>query len=140
MKSNPSEAGSLTANSSHIGALTCEAGRRRAYELAIVNGRSPVQVSKSDWERARRELTGLPDSGPKTVVLESTVESERWDPVPRSAGHKVPSASNDDEDEEGRGDKEKLVEASAAGAGHDQMRRAAGESRETKPMNTGKNG
>ena len=127
MKTNPPEEASLTAGSARAGIVTCEAGRRRAYELAVINGRTPVQVSKSDWEQAERDLTGLPDSHPKTAILKSTPESERWDPVPGSAGHKLPSGPSDDEDEEGRSDEERLVEEGVAGAEHDQMRKATRE-------------
>jgi osmotically-inducible protein OsmY len=56
------------------------------------------------------------------VALESAPESERWDPVPGSTGHKVPAAPSADEDEEGRSDNERLVEEGIAGAEHDQMR------------------
>ena len=62
MKTIPSEETSLTMGSARAGVVTCEAGRRRAYELAVINGRTPVQVSKSDWEQAGRELRGA-DTG-----------------------------------------------------------------------------
>ena len=32
--------------------------RQRAVELAVINGRPPHEASKSDWESAKRELTG----------------------------------------------------------------------------------
>jgi hypothetical protein len=70
MKTNPLNDCVLTGNSAWIGAVTCEAGRRRAYELAVINGRSPVQVSKSDWEQAKRELTGGADTGSKQAALD----------------------------------------------------------------------
>lgn len=53
------------------------------------------------------------------------MESERWDPVPGSTGYKTPVPSNDDEDDEGRSDNERLVEEGVAGAEHDQMVQAA---------------
>jgi hypothetical protein len=101
--------------------------RERAVELAVINGRSAQDVSKSDWEQAKRELTGDSDTDPKEAALESAPESERWDPVPGSTGHKVPAAASDDEDDEGRSDNERLVEEGVAGAEHDQMLRAARE-------------
>ena len=55
--------------------------RARAAELALINGRFAHEASKSDWEQAKRELTGEPDTDPKEAVLESAPESERWDPV-----------------------------------------------------------
>ena len=84
-------------------------------------------MSKSDWEQAKRELTGEPDTDPKQVALESVPESERWDPVPGSTGQKTPEAPSADEDEEGRSDNERLVEEGVEGAEHDQMRQAASE-------------
>ena len=34
--------------------------RERAVELAIISGRKPHETSKSDWEKAKREMIGLP--------------------------------------------------------------------------------
>src|ERR1017187_8052807 len=102
MKTNPLKEGALTENSAGIGTVTRRMVRERAVELAIINGRSAQDVSKSDWEQAKRELTGEPDMDPKEAVLESAPESERWDPVHGSTGHKVPVAPSDDEDDEGR--------------------------------------
>jgi hypothetical protein len=59
------------------------------------------------------------------AALESAPESERWDPVPGSKGHRVPVASSDDEDDEGRSDNERLVDEGIAGAEDDQSRQAA---------------
>ncbi len=114
----------MTENSAGIGTVTRKMVRERAIELAVINGRSAQEVSKSDREQAKRELTGDPDPDPKEEVLESAPESERWDPVPGSTGHKVSVASGDDEDDEGRSDNERLVEEGIAGAEHDQMRQA----------------
>jgi hypothetical protein len=124
MKTNPLKEGSLTENSAGLGTVSRKMVRERAVELAVINGRSAQNVSKSDWEQARRELTGEPDTDPKEAILESAPESERWDPVPGSTGHKVPVAASEDEDDEGRSDNERLVEEGIAGAEHDQMRQA----------------
>jgi hypothetical protein len=132
MKANPLKEGTLTENSVGIGTVTRKMVRERAVELAVINGRTAQEVLKSDWEQAKRELMGLPDSDPKTAVLESMPETERWDPVPGSAGHKVPSAPSDDEDEEGRSDAERLVEEGVSGAEHDQMRQASREAEKDK--------
>jgi hypothetical protein len=124
MKTNPLKDGVLTENSAGIGTVTRHMVRERAVELAVISGRSAHDVSKSDWEQAKRELTGHSDTDPKQAVLESAPESERWDPMPGSSGHKVPVASMDDEDDEGRSDNEKLVEEGIAEAEHDQMLQA----------------
>jgi len=125
MKTNPLKQGVLTEHSTGIGAATRKMVRERAAELAVINGRSAQDVSKSDWEQAKRELTGAADADAQTVALESAPESERWDPVPGSTGHKVPTSPGEDEDEEGRSDGEKLVEEGVAEAEHDQMLQAA---------------
>src|SRR5580693_10736816 len=109
MNPNPLKQGSLTENSKGIGTVTRKMVRERAVELAAINGRSAQEVSKSDWEQAKRELTGGSDADPKTELLESAPESERWDPVPGATGHKVETTSSEDEDDEGRSDNERLV-------------------------------
>ena len=125
MNPNPLKEGVLTENSTGIGTVTPKMVRRRAAELAVIDGRSEQDASKSECEEARRELTGEPDTDPKEAALESAPESERWDPVPGSTGHKVPAAPSEDEDEEGRSDKEQLVEEGIAEAEHDRMVQAA---------------
>ena len=125
MKANPMKDGVLTENSAGIGTVTRKMVRERAVELAVINGRSAREMSKSDREQAQRELKGEPDTDPTQVALESAPESERWDPVPGSTGHKVPEAPSADEDEDGRSDNERLVEEGIADAEHDQMRQAS---------------
>ena len=120
----------MTENAAGIGTVTRKMVRERAVELAVINGRSKQEVSKSDWEQAKRELTGEPDADPKEAVLELAPESERWDPVPGSTGSKVSVAPSEDEDEEGRSDNQKLVEEGIEGAEHDQMRQGAKENPE----------
>jgi hypothetical protein len=122
---NPLKEGALTENSTGIGTVTRGMVRERAVELALINGRTALEVSKSDWEQAKRELTGEPNTEPNEAVLDAAPESERWDPVHGSTGHKVPVASNEDEDDEGRSDSERLVEEGIAEAEHDQRLQAA---------------
>ena len=109
----------MTENSVGIGTVTRKMVRERAVELAAMDERSAEAMSESDLEQAKRELTGKPDMDPKEATLENAPESERWDPVPGSAGHKVSAAPSEDEDEEGRSDNERLVEEGMAGAEHD---------------------
>jgi hypothetical protein len=101
--------------------------RERAVELAVINGRSTHEVSKSDWEQAKRELTGEPepDLDRQEQALEAAPEAERWDPVPGSTGRQAPVSASEDEDAEGRSDDTHLTEEGMAGAEHDQMRQAA---------------
>src|ERR1700677_3350383 len=125
MNINPLKQGVLTENAGGIGTVSRKMVRERAVDLAIINGRSAQDASKSDWEQAKRELTGEPHIDPKDAVLESAPESERWDPVPASTGIKAPEAASEDEDEDGRSDSARLVEEGIGEAGHDQMLQAA---------------
>ena len=124
MNTNPLKQGALTENSAGIGTVTRKMVRQRAVELAVINGRTAREVSPSDWEQAKLELTGNSDKGSNEATLESAPESERWDPVPGSPAGKVPVAAGEDEDAEGRSDNERLVEEGMAGAEHDQTRQA----------------
>lgn len=99
--------------------------RERAVELAIINGHSAQDVSKSDWEQAKRELTGESDADPKQTALELMPESERWDPLPGSTGQKAFESSSEDADDDGQSDSARLVEEGVAEAEHDQMLQAA---------------
>ena len=128
MKTNPLKEGALTENSIGIGTVTRKMVKERAIELAITDDRTAQEVSPADWQQAKRELSGQPGLDPKTVMLESAPESERWDPVPGSTGEKVPVAAGEDEDDEGRSDNERLVEEGMAEAELDQNLQAAKDS------------
>jgi len=130
MKTNPLTQGIITENSTGIGTVTREMVKVRAVELAIIDGRAPNDVSKSDWAQAKRELTGEPDRDPKEAILESAPESERWDPVPGSTGTKLQENPGEDEDDEGRSHSEQLIEQGINEAVHDQMLQAAQASQE----------
>src|ERR1700721_2495480 len=108
MKTDPLKQGTLTENGAGIGTVTREMVRERATELAVINGGSEEDVSVFDLEQAKRELTGETDIDPKEAILEAAPESERWDPVAGSTGHKGPMAASEDEDEDGSSDNEKL--------------------------------
>lgn len=125
MNVNPLKEGALTENSVGIGTVTPEMVQARAAELAVMNGRPANEANQSDWAQAKRELTGDPKIDPKDAALESAPESERWDPLPGSTGHKVAVAAGEDEDDDGRSDNERLVDEGIAGAEHDQSRQAA---------------
>jgi hypothetical protein len=125
MKTNPLKDGVVSENAAGIGTVTRKMVRERAIELAKINGRAPRDATKEDWDQAKRELSGKSDIDPKEAALESAPESERWDPLPGSTGHKMSVAGSEDEDEEGRSDNERLVEEGVADAEHDQMRQAS---------------
>lgn len=127
MNTNPLKQGVLTENSAGIGTVSRKMVRERAVQLAAIDGRSAKEVSKTDWDQAKLELTG--NSAPDTneAALESAPDSERWNPVAGSTGHKVAVAPGEDEDEEGRSDNERLVDEGMDGAEQDQTRQAASE-------------
>ena len=116
MKTNPLKDGVISENSAAVGTVTRKMVRARAAELAIIDGLLSYDATKSHFAQAKRELTGVPDTDPKDVILESAPESERWDPVPGSTGGKARVAPSEDEDEEGRSDNERLVEGGIAEA------------------------
>jgi hypothetical protein len=54
--------GCVPDNSHEIFSVTRGMVRERAVELAVMNGRKPHEASKSDWEDAKREMIGLPET------------------------------------------------------------------------------
>jgi hypothetical protein len=125
MNTNPLTKGILIENFAGIGTVTPEMVQKRAAELAVINGRAAADVTESDFEQAKRELTGGPELDAKEIALEAAPESERWDPLPGSTGHQVPKSIEDDEDDEGRSIAEQLVDEGVSEAEHDQMLQAA---------------
>ncbi len=123
--------GHMTENGTGIGTVTPGMVRQRAVELAMINGRTAAEVSTADWDEAKRELTGGSYADLNDALLESVPESERWDPVPGSVGHKAPESASDDEDDDGLTDSARLVEEGIAEAEHDQMLQAARERAKT---------
>jgi len=118
MEKSPLTHGSLTEHSSGSGAVTRKRLRERAAALAAIAGRSEHEISKADWEQAKRESAGAPDSNAKADRLELAPEAERWDPVPGSAGHQAQESPSDDEDDgEGHNQSAQLVEEGAGEAG-----------------------
>jgi hypothetical protein len=64
MNTNPLKQGILTENSSGVGSVTRAMVRERAVELTVINGHSAQEVSTTEWEQAKWELTGVPESSP----------------------------------------------------------------------------
>ena len=128
MKTHPSKQAVTTETFAIMVTVTRKVVRERAVELAMINGRSARDVSKSDCEQAKRDLAV--ETAPKKAASESAAVRERWDPVPGSSGYKVHVPSGDDEDDEGRSDTERMVERGVANAGREQMLEAAKEAKE----------
>ena len=117
----------MSENGAGIGTVTRAMVKERAVELALINGRIAGEVSQSDWEQAKRELTGGSETDLNDALLEAAPESERWNPLPGTQGHKAEESFSDDEDDDGRSDSARLVEEGVAEAEHDQMLQAARE-------------
>ena len=97
----------------------------RARELALIDGRTPPNVSQADYEQAKRELTGEADLDRQEAVIDAIPEEKRADPEPDSTGIQVPEQICDDEDEEGRSESEQLAEEGVEKAERDQVLQAA---------------
>ncbi len=116
MQNNPLKDGIISERSAGVGTVTAEMVRARAAELAIIDGYLSTGAINSRFAEAKRQLTGVPDIDPIDDILEAVPESERWDPVGGSTGERARVAPSEDEDEEGRSDNERLVEAGIAEA------------------------
>ena len=64
MATNPRPQGALIENSTGLGTVTRGMLRERAVALAAISGHAAHDVSKTDREQAKRELTGEPDTSP----------------------------------------------------------------------------
>ena len=113
--------GILMLHGAAIGTVTRKMVFQRAVELASINGDSYCAISKTDWEQARRELTGEPEIDPNQARLESAPESARWDPIPGSTGSAAPESPSEDEDADGNRDSARIVEEGIREASHEQM-------------------
>jgi hypothetical protein len=77
MAINPLKECNLSKNSSSIGTATRKKVLGRAEELAIINRSWLHNVSPSDFEKARRELTGDTDMAPQEATVKPFPQSER---------------------------------------------------------------
>ena len=127
MKNNPPAHGNISENGAGIGIVSRRMIHERANEIGLINGRSPAEVTKTDWDQAKRELTGGSPVSPLTERLESAPESDRWNPVPGSPGHRTPTSADEEEDADGRNEAARLVEEGVNEAAHDQMLESARE-------------
>jgi hypothetical protein len=125
MATNSSGEDILPAQALESDSVTREDVQARARELALIDGRPPSEVSQSEYEQAKRELTGESDLDRQQAMLDALPEEMRDDPEPESIGYQVPDQIGDDEDEEGRSESEQRAEKGVAQAEHDQVLQAA---------------
>jgi hypothetical protein len=105
--------------------LTREDVHARARELALIDGRTPPDVSQADYEQAKRELTGESELDRQEAVLDAIPEEKRDDPTPDSTGHQVPESPSEEEDDEGRSESEQLAEKGVENAEREQVLQAS---------------
>ena len=125
MDKNPLNQGVFTAHGCGIGVVTKQMIRERAAEIALINGRGPHEIESTDWEQARRELSGGSEVDAETEILESLSEAARCGDLPDSVAESAPESPLEDEDEEGRSETAQLVDQGAQEAAHDQRLAAA---------------
>jgi hypothetical protein len=59
----------LSAHPPNTGPVTRDQVHIRTRELALISGRGPLQVMQTDYDQARRELTGESDDELQEAVL-----------------------------------------------------------------------
>jgi hypothetical protein len=131
MRKNPLNKGVIMENADGIGTVTPAMVEARARELAAINGRPSSEPSETDYQQAKRELTGEAETDPQEESSESIPDSEGWDPVPGSAGRQAADSLGEDEDAEGRSESAQMFEEGVTEAEHDQMRQASRADRES---------
>ena len=125
MRRNPLNKGIIMENADGIGTVTPAMVEARARELAAINGRPSSEPSETDYQQAKRELTGEAETDPQEEISESIPDSEGWDPVQGSTGRQAADSLGEDEDAEGRSESAQMFEEGVAEAEHDQMRQAS---------------
>ena len=125
MQPIPSDKNSQPERAPEAEPVTREDVHVRARELALIDGRTPQDVTRAEYEQAKRELTGESDLDRQEAVLDEIPEEKRADPEPDSTGIQVPEQICDDEDEEGRSESEQLAENGVEKAEHEQVLQAA---------------
>ncbi len=125
METNPLSHGVLTESGVGIGVVSRKMIRERAAEIGLINGHPSSEVTKAEWDQAKRELSGGPALSPKMDLLQSAPEADRWNPVPGSPGQQAPESGSEDENAEGENEEAQLFAEGVNEAAHDQMLQAA---------------
>jgi hypothetical protein len=119
---NPNPLPHIASNSADANPIQRKAMRERAVGIAHADGRSAQDVSKSDWEQARLELTASRDRALKDTPLTGSSESVHQTSLLGATGDKSPVISEDNEDEEGPNIAERFAEECRATARLEQAR------------------
>lgn len=117
MKKDQIEEGRLTEHARGMGTVTREMVLKRAREIALINGRSEKHVIQSDFDRAKRELTGGGEMVDDPEAPRNRSHAELRETVRGSRGRAALRVLAHDE----QTDAEKLVEQGLMDAEHDRM-------------------
>jgi len=117
MKNDDIEEGRLTEHSRGLGTVTRDMVMKRARELAMINGRSPDQILESDFNQAKRELTGRGEVLEEQEAPRRRSHAELRETVRGTRGRQARTVAAHDE----QTDAEKLVQEGVSDAEHDQM-------------------
>lgn len=120
--------GKISVHGNGVGAPTPEMIERRAREIALIDERNPDDFTDADWEQARQELKGVPQTSAPEEIGGVEVSEDEHEIVPESVGHRAPRPGFD-EDDETLG--QSLVSGGLEEAAHDQMLEARREEHET---------
>src|SRR5438094_8589664 len=101
MRKNPLNKGIIMENAAGIGTVTAEMVEARARELAAINGH-PSEPSETDYQQAKRELTGGAEMDPQEESSESVPDSAGRDPVPGASGRQPADSLGADQDAQRR--------------------------------------
>ncbi|MBW8780426.1 MAG: hypothetical protein JF599_00855 [Verrucomicrobia bacterium] len=110
--------GKILVHGSETGEITAELIERRAREIAVIDGRSPDEVTVTDRLQAKRELSGesLPPTTQEDAVSTGALSRDPSEP-PSIPGRQVPLQNEaDDQDVT-----ERLAVEGVEEAQHDQM-------------------
>ena len=125
MDQHPLTQGVLTQHGIGIGVVSRKIIHDRAIEVALRNGRQNHEVQPSDWEQAKRELSGGPEVDPETMLLEAIPETDRLVHLSNDDTTLSTESPLERENEEGRSVTEQLVEEGVLEAARDQSLAAA---------------
>lgn len=127
MNSSPNTTGRILSHGDRADAATDETVEQRARELALINGRTPQNVTEEDRAAARDELAGRNLREGTLAADDDALGEHSSDPTqPRSMSGTQRPMHNDPDDQETA---ERLVLEGVDEAAHEQMLAARRESR-----------
>lgn len=86
---------SLAKEALGAGPLTREKVRVRARALASIEGRTPAEVLQTDYEQAKRELTGKSGLAQQEAMLDLLPETTLAAQAENLTGHQIPELPNE---------------------------------------------